>query len=177
MGPGLTGNLVRARAKAIFYELDKDGSGGLTPNELQAWFARYCECKCACACMCACVWYGLRCRDVSCSGLVRTCRIFANVLACFVLMSNFCAVLGVQSRCEFDNKRCAIHYARPSRRPGKGHPAAGVPTARVYCISNQVLRSGKFKVRLCSSVFLHGLYLSFADKHAPERVRERQKFY
>lgn len=51
MGPGLTGNLVRARAKAIFYELDKDGSGGLTPNELQAWFARYCECKCACAFM------------------------------------------------------------------------------------------------------------------------------
>lgn len=41
MGPGLTGNLVRARATAIFFELDKDGSGGLTPNELQAWFARY----------------------------------------------------------------------------------------------------------------------------------------
>ena len=61
MGPGLTGNLVRARAKAIFYELDKDGSGGLTPNELQAWFARYYECKCVCACVCAFVQYGLRC--------------------------------------------------------------------------------------------------------------------
>lgn len=40
-GPGLTGNLVRARAKAIFYELDIDGSGGLTPDELQEWFKRY----------------------------------------------------------------------------------------------------------------------------------------
>lgn len=39
-GPGLTGNLVRARAKAIFYELDVDGSGGLTPDELQDWFKR-----------------------------------------------------------------------------------------------------------------------------------------
>jgi hypothetical protein len=40
-GPGLTGNLIRARAKAIFYELDIDGSGGLTPDELQDWFKRY----------------------------------------------------------------------------------------------------------------------------------------
>jgi hypothetical protein len=47
MGPGLTGNLVRARAKAIFYELDKDGSGGLTPDELQDWFARCSWCMLA----------------------------------------------------------------------------------------------------------------------------------
>ena len=40
-GPGLTGNIVRARAKEMFYELDTDGSGGLTPDELQDWFERY----------------------------------------------------------------------------------------------------------------------------------------
>ena len=47
-----------------------------------------------CVCLCVCiraVWFAMR--DVSGSGLVRTCRIFANVLACFVLMSNFCAEL------------------------------------------------------------------------------------
>ena len=38
-GPGLTGNVVRERAEAMFYELDQDGSGGLTADELQDWFS------------------------------------------------------------------------------------------------------------------------------------------
>ncbi|EKX39054.1 hypothetical protein GUITHDRAFT_96825 [Guillardia theta CCMP2712] len=37
LGPGLTGNKVRMRAKTIFYELDEDNSGTLDLSEFRKW--------------------------------------------------------------------------------------------------------------------------------------------
>ena len=56
LGPGLTGDIVRTRAKDIFYQIDKDGGGSLDPRELQNWFARSSPSTlCVRVCFCACI--------------------------------------------------------------------------------------------------------------------------
>jgi hypothetical protein len=59
-GPGLTGDIVRTRAKDIFYQIDKDGGGSLDPRELQNWFARSSPSTlCVRAFMCCCTRHAL----------------------------------------------------------------------------------------------------------------------